>query len=393
MKIRPPSNKETVVVDRSDSGAVKDLTPDILKTPESDAVKTRLLQAALANSGKITPPNDPTTPSAVAARPDPVPLKDDHITQLEGSTAISRESLSEEVVARASQNLDLDWVRQDLPSRQVPYMGKTDEIFLKTFDVPGLSRVHSAMRNNNFTLLVDALNNFIASDLRDITPEDFNFCMYWWRLNSYTRTPYTIPWTSKYGNQNEHRITNTNLEITELKMTRKEYEFWQNKGLCFPTVRDMEMLQSNLLPEEDKWQIEFAQYVYVETQPIATYVDRKLAALKAGGIAMVEDIKEFSQLLTHGVKETVQVVDEHFKPEKAVKFMREAVADSRRLIAAILQENNDASLDMGLIGMSQRADALEEEADLIQKCIDEGVAYQPKKETITLSINAMAFFP
>lgn len=394
MKIRSASEgappKETAkVYTEPTNAATQDMIPDFVNTDDAAAARARLL----ATAKQATTVEAKPTP-----QPETINVLEEHRLEVEGSTSITQRVSEREFRARMENNLGEEWVRQDLPSHSVPY--NHEEIFLKPFTITVLSRVHAAMKGGNFTQLVDALNQCINIDIRRLTPEDWNAVLYWLRLNSYVRTPYTVPWVSKYGNENEHRIVDSNLEFVELQMTLDEYNEWQNKGLCFPTVRDMELMQDSDIPEEDRWRIQYSQYVRLTaikkedgTIDYSDYLNRKLDVLEKGGTAMLEDIRDFMALISHGIVETIEVTDVKFDPLKAVEYLRRSVLETRDMIAAILRTSEDKEIEIGLIGMSKRADDLEAEADLIEQTMKEGKSYSPGKETIELSINAMHFFP
>ena len=387
MKFKTPETTNTTKPTAENKN--QDFIPDYVQSEEAVAARNRLLNLAKEASEVKEKP---------ASQPEALQTLDEHKLETLSGTSMSTRIDDRELQARAASNLGEEWVRQDLPSHSVPYLG--EEIFLRPFTITVLSRVHAAMRSESFTLLVDALDHCINIDIRRLTPSDWNAMLYWLRLNSYVRTPYTIPWISKYGNQNEHRITESNLEFIELDMTLDEYKVWKEKGLCFPTVRDMELMQANDLPEEDRWRIEYSQYVDIPniknedgSIDYHNYVNRKLDALEKGGLPMIEDIKDFVQRIEHGIVETVELTDTKFEPVAAVTYLRDSVKATRQMLESILNSSEDKQIEVGMIGMSQRADELEAEADLIEKTIAEGKQYIPGKETIGLSINSMHFFP
>lgn len=389
MKIQAPNARPNLDVAKENVSG--DKLPEFLTNEASEDARARLLAATAAA-------RQPTPAPKITVQPEVAAVLPGNKLEAESSTSISTRMSDSEISARATSNLSADWVRQELPSHSIPYKG--EEIFLRTFGITVMSRVHAAMRNENFTLLIDALNHCINIDIRRLTPEDFDAVLYWLRLNSYVRKPYTLPWKSKYGNENVHKIKESNLEFQELTMTTAEYAEWQAKGICFPTLRDMELMQADALPEDDKWRIEYSQYVYVAPEfdengnfITTDYTQKKLDAFEKGGVAMLEDITDFQEEIGHGVVEKVIVTDEKFEPKAAVEYLREVVEDSRGMIKAIMEANGPSETNVGLIGMSKRADELEIEANLIQKALDENRIYTPGKETITLSINAMHFFP
>lgn len=319
-----------------------------------------------------------------------------NMAELMGNTAAVRPSapLNAEIEARISSGLGEEWIRQGLPSKGVPY--DFSEVFLRPLTTSALSKLSAASKNKSYSMLVDALDSCINVDIRDLTPQDFTFVMYWIRLNSYPNTPISVPWKSKYGNEDTYTLSKTNMEIIELEMTKTEYETeWKSKGLCFPTVRDVEIQFTATIDEDDKWRVEMSQYV----APIAefnpkTYVQDKLDAFEALGVSIVESIKEFSGKMEHGVVETATVIDRHFSPSAAIEFWRKEADDIEKIIRSVIGNKDvEEGNELALLSLSNRATELREQADSMQARVEEGVHIKPEEEVITLSIGVMDFFP
>lgn len=300
------------------------------------------------------------------------------------------------------------WVRQGVPSRGIPY-ADFDDVYVRILEVTDILAIQTSTQNNSLTMFLDALQNAINVDIRSLTYPDFQFLLYWWRLNSFTRSPFTVHWTSRYNNEGAVMINReSDLEIVELKMLPSEYEEYKSKGIDFPRVRDTEYLQNIVLNPSDRWMAERAQYVMCEEQGLNWYPAR-FELIKKGGLSMMEDIRDFaSKIKLYGVVERVKVTDSKFSPEKAIVGLRTSAG--KLLRAANLQSMNPEQMTM----LRQRAEDFMDEADEIEAklyTIDDlksGVIIdgldkddipkleaelKPKEEVITLRISAMDFFP
>lgn len=381
MKFKEPGKGPTVV--SKNTPRVQSLSKTAMTDNTTDAnIMAKQRDEALRQAtGKTVLPN----------RDAPV-----NMAELMGNTASVRPSapLNAEIEARISSGLGAEWVRQALPSKGIPY--EFGEVFIRPLTTTALSKLSAASKNKSYSMLVDALDACINVDIRDLTPQDFTFVMYWIRLNSYPNTPISVPWKSKYGNEDTYTLAKTNMEIIELDMTKAEFEAnWKSQGLCFPTVRDVEIQFTATIADDDRWRVEMSQYVapLVEFNP-KTYVQDKLDAFEALGVSIVEAIKEFSGKMEHGVVETARVVDRHFSPDAAIAFWRKEADDIEKIIRSVLgnKEIEDGN-ELALLSLSNRATELREQADAMQARVEEKEHIKPEEEVITLSIGVMDFFP
>ena len=315
-----------------------------------------------------------------------------------------------QVVASEANKVDLTvnspspgpaWTRQDLPSLQTPY--DIREIFMQPVTVPVLSMLHAAHVNASLSLLIDAVDQCVSVDCRSLTPEDFNFVMYWVRDNSYPKTPQRIPYKTRYNNEITINLLFTNLKITELNMTRAEYlRDWKSKGIVFPTMRDAELISKNEEVADDlQWMLEFAQYVeYVpgvteDGKPItdySDYVERKFEKLNNGGVELIAQITKFRSLIAHGVQETITIVDSKFDPVKAAEDF-EAEASKITMSLNNIPAETLANSTAGLMYIINTASELITEAKEIRKELAAGRTVKPREEVVPVTITATDFFP
>lgn len=280
---------------------------------------------------------------------------------------------------------DANYVRVDLPSKHVFY--DFQDVFIRPFKIKELSKIWLATQENSFTHLVDAMDATLADgvDLRDLLPQDFKFLMYWHRINSYPRSPFTIDWTSKYGDKLKHTVRETNLDITTCTMSRDEVEAYREYGLVAPTVRDVEVLKMETMTPDQEFLWERAQYV------VGNSIEEKLARLDEFPDLEVEDhIYEFSERLKFGVTETVTVLNTMFDPMRAITGLREQAKKVKNFVES---NPDEPVIKMTGEALLEKAQEYETEAEEIEEALAAGKAVRPAEEQITLTVDAMNFFP
>lgn len=315
----------------------------------------------------------------------------------------------DEVIVRESRPVTLDssWVRIDPPSCMVPY--KDNELFIRRFDVPVLEAIHAAMDSKNSTLYLDALDACVSMDIRDLTPSDLIFVQYMLRIKSYPSSPYSVDWTSRYGNAHTSRISETTLDTKQLNMTREEYAEWKSKGISFPTVRESEAIQ-HLVTEKDTrsaFIVNHAQYVYLDEPPSVDSFKKKIQMLRdLKDVDHLVDIQDFASRVEHGVVEAIEVSDEYFEPHAAAKFLEDQASRIMSIAENLAGDDSMQGMDnsLTLLTLSEEASNYIEEAKAIRDAIEYAEAnkettggvvnYTPRKETIALrSISPQDMFP
>ena len=272
---------------------------------------------------------------------------------------------------------DSSYERINLPSNCIFY--DFDSLLMREFDANDLSLIHKAVIRKNFSLLVDAVGNTLKDvDVRSLTTKDFFFLMYHHRLNDYPSSPYNIPWTSRYGNDNVTQIKTSDLNIVHLKLTEEDYQAYKALGLRYPTVRDLEVLQIEEFEVEEKWLLERAQWV------VGDDLQEKIKKVASFPIKILEAIRKFREESDHGVVERVMLRDQHFDPEKSIEHLRKIAGQVREL---------SKNIDTGLDEILGRVKDLEEEANTIEISLKEGKEILPAEEEVELEINALRFFP
>ena len=318
----------------------------------------------------------------------------------------SSTSLSQNVPDTKTTSEEEGWIRQETPSLGVPY--GLSHLWVRPITVPILAQVHAAQLRGEqpnqqqaaFTMLVDALAPTIRDfDIRNLTVPDWNSHIYWLRLNSYPKSPFTIPWTSRYGNENVTRVTTSNFKFEELALSREEYLAWNKKGISFPTVRDMEMLLDPSLDEKTRWTITYAQYIYLDEKPHKDTMRKKIALFEEAGPDMVAQINQFAAIASHGVIEQVTLRDEKFELDAAIAFIEQEVANLTQVLEIQLSGEEDDNVG-AMISLTNHVTARAEELKMLRAVkerggLDEnGRIFQPEQEVVALaSANATMLFP
>lgn len=308
------------------------------------------------------------------------------------------------------------YTRQTLASNGVFY---DRDVFVRPLTVvdlmallPGLNALDKG-DNSGLTIVFDALANCIVQDVRDLTDSDLRTLLYWWKINSNPRAPYTVHWTStRYGNKNSVVIKDVaQLEIIPLTtMTRDEYLDYNRRGVRIPTVRDSEAIKRmpKNVSDADRWLAQRAQYVYIAPEREQDYIDpetgeplgwfeSRMARLKEpDGMELLSTISEFADKIEHGVVETLEAQDAFFEPEKAVAHLTMVKDSFERLI----NEGADKYDPVTIMSFANTVKDFEEEIESIKKAmkdIADGVEGaqlpEPRKEVVQLTLTLADFFP
>lgn len=367
-------------------------------------MKTREIELGPDFTPKATPATDTKASEPVTPSKNPFEeLQKDKYTKTnpffnkpvpeEPQLNVKKEEPEEEIpIARVSTELGEEWIRQDLPSKCIPY--DFNDVFLRPIRVKTLGLIHAARINASFTLLLDALNYCVSVDIRELTPPDLTFVMHWIRENSYPKSPLKIRYKTRYGNDIEVPVKRHDLEITEFQMSAEDYKSWKDKGIVFPKVRDMELLFGDSVPVEQRYLLDYAQWtdVDIDEKDYDNYVAIKIDALDAKGLGFLSEIDEFKSLTEHGVEESVVIVDPKFNPQQAIHYF-ESQAD--QLIATITridpkrrEEFADTIIDIESVALEMQA-----EADEIKEALEKGEKVVAKEEVVEVKLTATNFFP
>ena len=322
-------------------------------------------------------------------------------SQVESEVVFTKRDLQdvEDVRVKHSISPGQEWIRQDLPSLLIPYTFK--EVFVKPLEYASLSKIYAASKAESLSLMLDAVDPYINVDVRELTPPDFEFYLFWLRENSYKKYPHKFEFTTRYGNTINVEIKLSQLEIIELNMSQSEFNGWKQKGLQFPTMRDAELIaNSDELPDDKKWMLEQAQFVPIPKDLVdddsLTYVEKKFEALNRGGIELFENVTEFKTLIDHGLVERVTITDNQFSPEKAIEYFKkeaDSLVETMELMNKAKASPDNVEENLAVIRLTSLISALYKEAEIIQNKLDAGEDVKPTPEVVEVSITATSFFP
>jgi hypothetical protein len=285
---------------------------------------------------------------------------------------------------------DYSYERLELPSNGFLY---PNEIFIRPLSVPDLIDLHPARKKDpvtnsyNQTLMLDVLSRTVSNiDIRDLHIGDFRFIFYWLKINSFTKTPLNINFTSKYGNRNKATIKKSDINIETLD--DEAIVEYIEKGYKAPTIREGEEFQSYLLsyPEAERERLEymFSYVQFVQGDDLQGKIDNFYNLTPDD----MYDIVQFSKLLNkYGVIEVVEVVDQHFEVDKALELLKSEKAELDEF--DINSVNNDAFYNAVLEKKKEINDELNRINDLISK----GKEVRPTKEKIAFKLDLESFFP
>ncbi len=288
---------------------------------------------------------------------------------------------------------DYTYHRLEFPSNHAFY---DSEIFVRPFsteDIIDLSparKINPATETYDNTLMLDVFSRTVKNfDVRDMHLGDFRFLFYWIKLNSFTRTPLTVNFTSKYGNKNKLTIKKSDIKINTLdKADIEKIHEYMDRGFVYPTIREGEEMDRFIRskPKEEREKIQYA-FSYVQFIKGASLEEKVNKFRKLSPDDMV-DILQFSKLLdSYGVAETVKVKDQHFEPKAALKTLK----DELKLIEEIdiNSINNAALLDV----ITTNKEELEKEIARIEHSLSSTGEAAPSSETIKFYIDLDNFFP
>lgn len=227
-----------------------------------------------------------------------------------------------------NDQLDSRYIRIQMLSGCIFYDFK--EVFIRPLDLQDLSQIYVAVTEENMSILIDVIDRCLSVNARKLTLPDFKYVMYWLRINSYPKSPFTIEWKSKYGNQNVTTINDLNLQIVNCPITEERARYWEERGFTSPNIGDFEYLQIADLTKNERWMYErAAQYCVGNT--IEEKIN-KLMSLDGGlGGALLAD--EFSsELIDYGITEYVDVIDEKFTVQGWLTELNKRNEDLKRQI-------------------------------------------------------------
>jgi len=361
--------------------------------PEPRALDISELQAAFAKAGQAAPKfNRPTAPETAREK---LPTAREELLSSTAETPVSElpssgnslQTATELHQHRVNGNIAPGrfTVREILPSNGVFY--NYPELAIRPLSVPDYAKLYRARAETDETLFIDTIAGCVSGvDVRDLSLKDFRYLLYKIRLISTLKSPYQLSYTSMYGNRCTYTVTSTSLDVKILAATAEEYQAWQQRGFNIPTLRDYEEYNSMAvkLSQEDDWLWSRAKYIQ------GSSVEDKIRRLKQefDPDILFTDLEEFVRKFEeYGVTESVELADNKFNAQEALKKLRE---DLRRIDLVLEAPTLPPATADGLL--TRRSDVAEEIRRLETELANTGEA-TPKRETITFSLEIADFFP
>lgn len=117
-------------------------------------------------------------------------------TEVVGRKIVSEEQiqtrLSTEGASFAEKNPEYSDIAKEIPSNMVFYPGTT--LCIRTFKTPHIIKLIEAMEMEDLSMIVDVVSSVLEPSFSayDLTPEDFFYCLYWLKINSFKKHPYEV---------------------------------------------------------------------------------------------------------------------------------------------------------------------------------------------------------
>ena len=192
-----------------------------------------------------------------------------------------------------------------LPSGYAPY--DFDELMIRPFSFVELKLLSRAAQTKTDMNVVHAVNNCVSEDAFNLTVGDFYYVLFWLRVNSYPKTPWTVSWTCRNvledeeeqrlcGASNISRISSSSVEILPLEKTELP------EGIDFPRAKHLDDIQDLLKDPDTRYLVKEIQWIAGDSIPEKI---RKLESSES--LDLFEAAKQASDDLQHGIVETIQL--------------------------------------------------------------------------------------
>ena len=260
-----------------------------------------------------------------------------------------------------------------------------DTIKVRKFELRDLSKMHRVVKTGSDKLFKEVIQGCVDKDINLLTPGDFKYLCYWLRLNSYPKSPMTIEWTSKYGNENITQVYKDNIKIFGPDITKEQLQAWRAKGFEVPILKFSDIFdEEDEEDSDDDFLISNAQYFKGNTweEKIATCENY----INTNGLESLADVNAFDKLIYHGVEEELTVTDAKFDPQVYKKTLKERIQKLKLVTNNIIDTEADEAAMFNLM-----LERLKEEYKELDKRLKAGEVVQADPETIFLEMEASVF--
>ena len=258
-----------------------------------------------------------------------------------------------------------------------------DTLKIRKFEIRDLAKMYKVMKNQSYSLFKEVIQGCIDRDINLLTTGDFKYICYWLRLNSYPKSPMTVEWISKYGNKNVTPVRKADLQVYAPDITEEQLRAWREEGFEIPTLQFSNAFDEEL-DENDDFLYSNAQFFAGKTweEKIKTMEDY----LAKNGLECLKKTKEFDDLIDHGVKEELTVVDSLFDPQDYKKFLEDRITRMKKaLLGVSITESSEAEV------LNLMLDNTEKELAKLEQKLQAGEVVQAEPETIFLEMDATEF--
>ena len=269
--------------------------------------------------------------------PQPVPTRVRHTGFIAPSPAYTTDE--ESAMALTSQAAAVEQFKNDgrytlvssLPSNYYEYDFK--ELWIRPFTPNEARLLHMARVSGNLTYVISAIAATLSVPVSKLLIEDFEFCMYWLRMQSYPSKPFNITWTCTENMTDvpDEDATEEDLCMTEnfttVKNTNMIVDSFNSKfvlppELAFPTMgiyEELWAIRQKLQRLEREGQLESEEYddivgdVYLmsiaQWLSAGSTMTEKLETLKNAPSMELQELveREVSKIPEFGVSEDLSV--------------------------------------------------------------------------------------
>lgn len=268
-----------------------------------------------------------------------------------------------------------------LPSGFIFY--NFDTIKVRKFEIRDLAKMHKVIQNQSYKMFKEVIQNCVDTDVNKLTSGDFKYICYWLRLNSYPKSPMTVDWTSKYGNRNIAQVRKSELQTFAPEITKEQLKEWREKGFDIPTLEFSDVFEQKLNDDDD---FLYSNAQFFKGNNWEEKITTMEAYLEENGLESLNKVKEFDDLVDHGVKEELTVYDSLFDPINYKKTLEDRITKMKKALSAVIDTTSSDAMTLSLM-----LDTTEKELSELNKKLEAGEDVQAEPETLFLEMDATEF--
>lgn len=123
-----------------------------------------------------------------------------------------------------------------------------EDTYMTLFTLPDVRSLYNISNTQDERQLVGIIDKHTNQDVNALTVHDFNFCMYWHRINSYPRSPMQINWRCPHCvNQN-----NSNLESSSLVINAVDENYEHGLPVPLPSLDEPVLMRLQLVGDDER---------------------------------------------------------------------------------------------------------------------------------------------